>query len=43
MSVGRRLAQIGILGWILVIPTLAGLFVGRWMDARLSGGIFWTA
>jgi ATP synthase protein I len=22
MSVGRRLAQIGVLGWIFVIPTL---------------------
>jgi hypothetical protein len=26
MSVGRRLAQIGVLGWIFVTPTLAGLF-----------------
>ena len=43
MSVGRRLAQIGILGWILVIPTLAGLFMGRWLDTRLSSGVFWTA
>ena len=43
MSVGRRLAQIGVLGWILVAPTLAGLFCGRWLDARLSTGIFWTA
>ncbi|MEE4347111.1 MAG: AtpZ/AtpI family protein [Paracoccaceae bacterium] len=43
MSVGRRLAQIGVLGWILVTPTLAGLFIGRWLDERLSSGIFWTA
>ncbi len=33
MSVGRRLAQIGVLGWIFVVPTLAGLFFGRWLDA----------
>ncbi len=43
MSVGRRLAQIGVLGWILVGPTLAGLFFGRWLDERLTSGIFWTA
>ncbi|MDF1856561.1 AtpZ/AtpI family protein [Pseudooceanicola sp.] len=43
MSVGRRLAQIGVLGWIFVAPTLAGLFVGRWLDAQLGSGIFWTA
>jgi ATP synthase protein I len=43
MSVGRRLAQIGVLGWIFVVPTLAGLFFGRWLDARLGSGIFWSA
>lgn len=43
MSVGRRLAQIGVLGWIFVTPTLAGLFLGRWLDARFASGIFWSA
>jgi ATP synthase protein I len=43
MSVGRRLAQIGVLGWIFIAPTLAGLFLGRWLDARLGSGIFWSA
>lgn len=43
MSVGRRLAQIGVLGWILVAPTLAGLFLGRWIDGQAASGIFWTA
>lgn len=43
MSVGRRLAQIGVLGWIFVVPTLAGLFFGRWLDARLGTIIFWSA
>lgn len=36
MSVGRRLAQIGVLGWIFILPTLAGLFLGRWLDADLG-------
>ena len=43
MSVGRRLAQIGVLGWIFVVPTLGGLFLGRWLDRWLASGIFWTA
>ena len=43
MSVGRRLAQIGVLGWIFVVPTLVGLFAGRWLDARFGTHIFWTA
>ncbi len=36
------LAQIGVLGWTIVLPTLAGLFLGRWIDHRLGTGIFWT-
>ena len=43
MSVGRRLAQIGVLGWILVTPMLAGVFLGRWLDARMETDVFWTA
>lgn len=43
MSVGRRLAQIGILGWIIVTPILAALFFGRWLDNYLEAGIFWTS
>ena len=43
MSVGRRLAQIGVLGWIFVVPTLAGLFLGRMIDARFETGVFWSA
>lgn len=42
-SVSRRLAQIGVLGWITVIPMLAGIFAGRWLDRTYESGIFWTA
>ena len=42
-SVARRLSQIGVLGWIVVTPMLIGVFVGRWIDAKLETGIFWTA
>ncbi|WP_371424683.1 AtpZ/AtpI family protein [Tardiphaga sp.] len=42
-AVARNLGQIGILGWQIVLPTLAGLAIGRWLDHRLASGIFWTA
>lgn len=42
-SVGRYLGQIGVLGWIIVTPALAGMFLGRWIDERNGSGIFWTA
>ncbi|MDP2079701.1 MAG: AtpZ/AtpI family protein [Pseudotabrizicola sp.] len=42
-SVARRLAQIGVLGWIIVAPMLAGVFLGRWLDRWFETGLFWTA
>jgi ATP synthase protein I len=42
-SLGVRLGQIGVLGWMMVVPMLLGLFVGRWLDARLHTGIFFSA
>jgi ATP synthase protein I len=42
-SVMRFVGQIGVLGWIIVAPTLLGLFVGRWLDRSFSTGIFWSA
>ena len=41
-SIGQNLALIGSLGWLVIAPTLLGLFAGRWLDARLGTGIFWT-
>lgn len=42
-SVMRFVGQIGVLGWIIVTPTLIGLFVGRWIDRSFGTGIFWSA
>ncbi len=42
-SVVRRLAQIGVLGWIIVLPILIGVFVGRWLDQMFNSGLFYTA
>ncbi|HDZ72350.1 MAG TPA: AtpZ/AtpI family protein [Aurantimonas coralicida] len=38
-TVAKRLAQIGVLGWIIVVPTLIGLFVGRWLDRMFESGL----
>lgn len=43
MSIGRRLAQIGVLGWIIVLPPLLLTFLGRWLDQTFRTGLFWTA
>ena len=41
-SLGARLGQIGVLGWTIVVPTLLGLFLGRWLDRALGTGIFFS-
>jgi ATP synthase protein I len=42
-SLGSRLGQIGILGWSIVIPTLLGLVIGRWLDRHFGTGVFFSA
>ncbi len=38
----RSLGIVGGLGWIIVLPMLAGLALGRWLDHVFASGIFWT-
>lgn len=42
-STARRLAQIGVLGWIVVVPMLLGTFAGRLLDEHFRSGVFCTA
>lgn len=42
-SLGARLGQIGILGWMVVIPALLGLWSGHWLDRRFGTGVFFSA
>jgi ATP synthase protein I len=42
-SLGRRLGQIGVLGWAIVLPALACLFLGRWLDKTYASGVFFSA
>jgi ATP synthase protein I len=39
----QNLAMIGSLGWLIVVPALGGLFVGRWIDHRTGDGLTFTA
>ncbi len=41
--VASRLAQIGVLGWMIVMPMLIGVFLGAWLDGRYHTGLFYTA
>ena len=43
LTIGTRLAQIGVLGWVIVAPILLGVVIGRWLDWELKSGIFFTA
>lgn len=38
-SLARRFGQIGVLGWIIVLPMLGGLLAGHWLDDWLGTGI----
>jgi ATP synthase protein I len=42
-SLGARLGQSGALGWMIVVPALAGLFLGRWLDKTFATGVFFSA
>jgi len=42
-SLAQNLALAGVLGWTIVVPALAGIVVGRWLDRWLGSGIVITA
>jgi ATP synthase protein I len=42
-SLARRFGQIGVLGWVIVGPTLLGVVVGGWLDRLLGTGITFAA
>lgn len=42
-SLGARLGQVGVLGWMIVTPMLVAVFLGRWIDHRMETGIFFSA
>lgn len=42
-SLARRFGQIGVLGWMIVAPTLLGVVLGHWLDRMLGTGIMLAA
>ncbi len=42
-TVGSRLGQIGMLGWLVVIPALLALWLGHWLDRHFHTGVFFSA
>ncbi|MDX9801811.1 MAG: AtpZ/AtpI family protein [Spirochaetia bacterium] len=36
------LGMMGIIGWSVAVPTIAGLAIGIWMDGFMSTKISWT-
>jgi ATP synthase protein I len=41
-SFWQNLATVGAVGWMVCLPAVLGAFLGRWLDGRAGGGIFWT-
>jgi ATP synthase protein I len=39
----QNLVLVGSLGWSLVVPMLAGAFLGHFIDHRYHTGVFWSA
>lgn len=35
----KNLSMVGAFGWLIVTPTLIGVFVGRWLDGWLDTGV----
>ncbi len=39
----QNLSMFGALGWLIVIPALLGVLLGRWLDTRFGTGITFSA
>ena len=38
-----NLALAGTLGWLVVLPALLGVLVGRWLDRKTGSGVTFTS
>lgn len=41
-SLWQNLSMVGALGWLVIVPTLLGVALGRWLDELFDKGIFFT-
>jgi len=42
LSFWQGLGMVGAVGWMIVLPTLAGALGGRWLDGRFGSGFVCT-
>src|SRR5208337_2579406 len=40
--IGKNLALMGALGWLIVIPALLGMGAGIWLDRTFHTGVLWS-
>lgn len=36
------LGMLGLIGWSVALPTVAGIALGRWLDVRAAASFSWT-
>lgn len=41
-SLWQNLSMAGAVGWLIVVPTLLGVMLGRWLDNKFATGIFFS-
>ncbi len=41
-SLWQNLSMVGALGWLVVVPTLLGVIIGSWLDARFGTSVTFT-
>jgi len=39
----KNLSMIGGFGWLIIVPTLLGVLLGRWLDQTLATGILFSS
>ena len=42
LTVWQGLTQIGAIGWTVVVPAVAGAWLGRWLDRRMQSTPAWA-
>jgi ATP synthase protein I len=42
-SLAQNLAWMGTLGWLIIVPTLLGMFLGRWIDRHFGLGVTFSS
>ena len=38
----KNLSMVGALGWLIVVPTVLGVFAGRWLDDRFDTEVLFS-